>query len=107
MIVYIISFIVYLLVFIVGMVAIHKKPQMAEKIIHKVAILGFFLQIFINWLFWGDLSAFNPIATLASMERNALNLMFLHLISIFCYAGMFVLLLKANEFYNPNHDKSS
>lgn len=101
MIVYIISFIIYAIVFLVGMFFIHKKPQIAESCIHKVAIIGFVLQLLINWLFWGDVSAFNPIAPIASMERSALNFMFLCLISIFCYASMFILLLKANEYYNP------
>lgn len=104
MIVYIISFIVYAIVFTLGMFFIHKKPIIAEKAIHKIVITGFLLQLLINWGFWGDLSAFNPIAPIANMERSALNFMFLCLISIFCYAGIFVLLLKANEFYNPTDD---
>lgn len=99
--IYIISFILYTAVFLVGMFFIHKRPQTAESAIHKIAIVGFFLQLLINWLFWGNLSAFNPIAPVVSMERSALNFMFLCLISIFCYASIFVLLLKANEYYNP------
>lgn len=101
MIVYIISFIIYAIVFLVGMFFIHKKPNIAEKAIHKISITGFALQLLINWAFWGDLSAFNPIAPIASMERSALNFMFLCLISIFCYASLFVLLLKSNEYYHP------
>lgn len=100
MIVYIISFIVYASIFGLGMFFVHKKPNIAENAIHKIAFGGFIIQILINWAFWGNLSAFNPIAPIASMERSAINFLFLCLISIFCYAGIFVLLLKANEYFN-------
>lgn len=107
MIVYIISFILYLIIFALGMFFIQKRPAIAERAIHKLAFLGFVLQLLINWGFWGDLSAFNPIAIIASQERSAINLLFLSLISIFCYSALFVGLLKSNEYYNGSSDTLS
>ena len=100
MLVYLVSFVVYAIIFMIGMFFIYKNHENIESIIPKVVAAGFVFQILINWLFWGDTSAFEMIDMLAQMERNALNFMLLSLISIFCYSALFVFLIKTNEYFH-------
>lgn len=100
MLVYLVSFVVYAIIFMIGMFFIYKNHENIESIIPKVVAVGFVFQILINWLFWGDTSAFEMIDMLAQMERNALNFMLLSLISIFCYSALFVFLIKTNEYFH-------
>lgn len=100
MLVYLVSFVVYAIIFMIGMFFIYKNHENIESIIPKVVAVGFVFQILINWLFWGDTSAFEMIDVLAQMERNALNFMLLSLISIFCYSALFVFLIKTNEYFH-------
>lgn len=99
MLVYVISFIIYAIIFMLGMFFIYKRRDILEGFIQKIVAVGFLLQMLINWLFWGNASAFKFIPMIANMERNALNFMLLSLISIFCYSALFVFLIKANEYY--------
>lgn len=98
--IYLISLAIYLVVLGAGMYIVKTRPKQAEKFITKICAVGFILQLCVNYLFWGNIAAFNPLSTYVSIERSAVNLMFLGLVSIFCYAGLLVMLSKADEFYN-------
>lgn len=97
---YVISLVVYAIILLSGLYITKKTPTHCEKIITKLCLVGFGLQLMLNYLFWGSgASAFNPLASVVSAERSAVNLMFLALISIFCYAGLLTILFKAKDFY--------
>lgn len=100
MLVYLVSFVVYAIIFLIGMFFIYKNHENVEGVIQKLVVIGFLVQVLINWLFWGNSSAFELIDVLAQMERNSLNFMLLSLISIFCYSALFVFLIKANEYFH-------
>lgn len=99
--IYIFSLIIFVIVFGAGFYIIKKNPAKVEHLVGRICFLGLAMQLFVNYLFWGSrASAFNPLALVISPERSAVNLMFLALISIFCYAGLLVILYKAHDFYN-------
>ena len=101
--VYIISLVVYAVVFGAGMYIVKKHPRQIEKLITKLCFVGFVLQLMINYLFWGHQAVkLNPLATVISSERSSINLMFLALVSIFCYASLLVVLFKAKDFYEES-----
>lgn len=98
--IYIISVVVYVIVFLAGMYVVKKHPNRTEKIIFKLCLVGFVLQLMINYSFWGSLATeLNPLASSVGTERSSINLMFYALISIFCYASLLVVLSKAKDFY--------
>lgn len=98
--IYLLSLVVYVVVFMACMYIIKTQPDKVEKLITKICFVGFCSQLMINYLFWGNISAFGIISQVVSIERSAINLMFLCLTSIFCYASLLALLFKANDFYN-------
>ncbi|MDO5652110.1 MAG: hypothetical protein Q4G13_08280 [Moraxella sp.] len=98
--IYGISFVVYAGVFGAGLYIVKRLPTQAEKLITKLTFVGFMLQVAINYIFWGNPSAFFAGDPLASSERLAVNFMFLCLISIFCYASLLVILFKARDYYH-------
>lgn len=98
--IYLISFVIYVLVFVAGFYVVKKHPSRVEQWLGRLCFGGLLLQLSVNYLFWGEVANFNPLATLVGTEHSAVNLMYLALISIFCYASLLVLLFKANDFYN-------
>lgn len=99
--IYLFSFLIYAVVFGAGFYLVRKNPTKVERLVGRICFIGLILQLFVNYLFWGSMaSAFNPLAVMISPERSAVNLMFLALISIFCYASLLVVLFKENDFYN-------
>lgn len=100
--IYLISLVIYVIVFGAGLYLVKTQPQKVERSVGKICLVGLILQLFVNYLFWGQVATFNPLATVVSTERSAINLMFLALISIFCYASLLVALFKANDFYHEN-----
>lgn len=99
--IYLFSFLIYAMVFGVGFYLIRCNPATVERLVGWLCFIGLILQLFVNYLFWGSMAGtFNPLAVMISPERSAVSLMFLALISIFCYASLLVILFKANDFYN-------
>lgn len=98
--VYLISFVIYAIVFGVGFFLVKTNSSKVERLLGWICFVGLLLQVLVNYLFWGSAASFNPLATLISSERSAVNLMFLALVSIFCYAGLLVILYKAHDFYH-------
>lgn len=98
--IYLISLVVYVAVFAAGFYVVKKHPQRVERLLGRLCFLGLMMQLLVNYLFWGSAATFNPLATLVSADRSSVNLMYLALISIFCYASLLVVLFKANDFYN-------
>lgn len=97
--VYAISFVIYVIVFGACLHLIKSQPDRAESFVVRICLVGFCLQLFINYLFWGNPTAFGILSEIAHIERNMINLFFLSLTSIFCYGSLMVLLLKAKDFY--------
>lgn len=98
--IYIISIVIYAIIFGASMHIIINQPSHVEKLVAKLCLLGFLLQAMVNYVFWGELNTFSPFISDLGIERNAINLMMACLISLFCYASLLVLLFKANDFYN-------
>lgn len=98
--VYLISLVIYVVVFGACMRIIKTQPDRVEGFITKICFVGFCLQLMINYLFWGNANAFGILSQVVSIERSSMNLLFLCLTSIFCYGSLMVLLFKANDFYN-------
>lgn len=100
MMIYAISAVVYVIILLAGLYVAKTRPAKCERVIVKLCFMGFALQLMVNYLFWGSgVSNFNPLATIVGAERSAVNLMFLALVSIFCYASLLTILFKAKEFY--------
>lgn len=97
---YIISILISSIVFISGLIVIHKKPHLANQILGKLVFFGCVLQILTNWLFWGEGTSFNPFAVIISTDKSYIRFMILCLVSIFCYSSALALLYKAHDFYN-------
>ena len=98
--IYVISFVVYAIVFMAGFYVVKKQPKRADKTVARLCLVGFTLQLMINYVFWGNIIAFSPISAYVSVERSAVHLMFLALIAIFFYAALLVVLFKAHDFYH-------
>ncbi|MDO4897034.1 MAG: hypothetical protein Q3971_06695 [Moraxella sp.] len=98
--IYVISALVYVIVLLSGLYVAKTRPVKCERVIVKLCFVGFVLQLMVNYLFWGSgASNFNPLAMIVGAERSAINLMFLALVSIFCYASLLTILFKAKDFY--------
>ncbi len=98
--IYLISFVIYAIVFGVGFYLVKTNPNKVERLLGRICFIGLIFQVLVNYLFWGSAASFNPLATIISSERSAINLMFLALVSIFCYAGLLIVLYKAHDFYH-------
>lgn len=98
--IYLISVVIYAVILGAGLYLIKRHPAKCETVMTKLCLMGFLLQLMVNYLFWGgQMSALNPLAQLFGGERSAVNLMILAIISIFCYASLMVILFKAKDFY--------
>ena len=98
--IYLISLVVYAIILAAGMYIVRKHSHQVERLLGRICPVGFVLQLLVNYVFWGQAASFNPLSGFVSPERSAVNLMYLALISIFCYAALLALLFKANDFYN-------
>lgn len=98
--IYLISLVVYAIVLTAGMYIVRKHPYQVERLLGRICLVGFVLQLLVNYVFWGQAANLNPLSGFVSPEPSAVNLMYLALISIFCYAALLALLFKANDFYN-------
>ncbi|OPH39713.1 hypothetical protein [Moraxella equi] len=98
--IYLVSFIVYLIVFAIGVyfIAIHSKK--ATAITHGVCAVGFVIQLLINYLFWGNVSAFGFLSNIINNERTLTNLLILFVTSVVCYGLLFVVFAKLNDYYH-------
>ncbi|STZ09149.1 Uncharacterised protein [Moraxella caprae] len=96
--IYAVSVVWYALIFILGMAFIKKMPDRAERWVGILVFIGFCTQILINYVGLGHLGVFELLAHL-DHDRSAFNLMVLCLISIFCYSALFVMLIKAYDYY--------
>lgn len=97
--VYLLSLVVYVIVFFVCLHLIKTKPSQSDSLVVRICLVGFALQLMINYLFWGNSGAFWVLSNFVQIERSMINLLFLTLTSIFCYASLMVLLFKAKDFY--------
>lgn len=94
---YLVSAIILLVIFASGFLIVRIRPNLVDKAVTKIVALGFFFQVAVNWLFWGNLA--DLLMTL-SADKASVKFLFLCLISIFVYAGALALLYKAHDFYN-------
>lgn len=97
--IYAISFVVYAIVFCAGFYLVKKQPKNVERLVGKVAFIGFCLQIAINYML-KDSAVFYDFISSTHSHRSSINFLFLCLVSIFCYASLLVVLYKSNDFYN-------
>lgn len=100
MLIYIISFVVFVIALGLGYISVRKFPKRAERIIGRIVFISFACQILINWFFWSTGVVYNPWVDDAVAGHGSLQFLVLCLVSIFCYSALFTLLLKAHDFYN-------
>lgn len=100
--VYVLSLIIYLLILGAGVYIIKKNPKKVEKYAAKIALMGFAVQVFINWASLGNLP-FMPQISNAKEQYDSLDLMMLSLVSIFCYGAMLVIFYKAYDYYHSDN----
>lgn len=100
MLLYVISAAVFAVVFLAGFVLIRKNPTWIEKAVIQLSLVGFFIQIAINWLFLGKGMVYNPFVENTTLTQTSVHFLILCLISIFCYCSLMMILYKAHEFYN-------
>lgn len=107
--VYVLSLIVYLLILGAGIYIIKKNPKGVEKYTTKIALIGFLVQVFINWASLGNVPFMPQMAVLGKSQNGSLDFMLLSLVSIFCYASLLVIFYKAYDYYKDNNsdDKKS
>lgn len=100
--VYVLSLIVYLLILGAGIYIIKKNPKKMERYATKIALIGFAVQMFINWASLGNLPFMPQIAIFGKGQHGSLDFMLLSLVSIFCYAGLLVIFYKAYDYYKDD-----
>lgn len=100
MLIYILSFVLFVVALGLGYISVRKFPKRAERTIGRIVFVAFVCQILVNWLFWSKGVAYNPWAGDVSAGHGSLNFLVLCLVSIFCYSGLLTILLKAHDFYN-------
>lgn len=105
--VYVLSLVVYLLILAAGIYIIKKSPKRVERYAAKIALIGFFVQMFINWASLGNLPFMPQIDILAKGQHGSLDFMLLSLVSIFCYAALLVIFYKAYDYYQNEKGDSS
>lgn len=98
--IYLLSFVVYLIVFAIGIYFIVIQSQKTTNITHVVCLVGFVIQVLINYLFWGNVSAFGFLSSIINNERTLTNLLILCIISVFCYGLLDVVFVKLNDYYH-------
>lgn len=96
--VYVLSFIVYMIIFSIG-VAVAKKAQKIELVGAAISMVGFFIQVFINWASLGNIPSMPQIGNFNITQHGLLDLIILSMISVFCYAGLLVIIYKAHDYY--------
>lgn len=99
--VYLLSSIVYIIVLGLGIMIIQKIPKNYERYIIILAVLGFLIQLFINWSSLGNLPVMPQLTNFNRSNDVSFELMILMLISIFCYASLLVIFFKAHDYYYP------
>lgn len=97
--VYLVSFVVYMAILGFGIIIIQKSLIHYERHIIKLTLFGFAIQLFINWSSLGNLSAMPQLTLLNRANNSNIELMILTLISIFCYASLLVIFFKAHDYY--------
>ncbi|WP_066805162.1 hypothetical protein [Moraxella oblonga] len=98
--VYIVSLIIYVLIFVVGMYFIKSQTDSAKASIIKANLVGFCIQILINYAFWGNPDAFGILSQFVNIERDTTNFILLCLTSVFCYGSLLALLFMADNLYH-------
>lgn len=97
--VYVLSFIVYMIILGIG-VAVAKKAQKIELAGVTVSMVGFLIQVFINWASLGNIPSMPQISNFNITQHGLLDLIILSMISVFCYAGLLVIIYKAHDYYH-------
>ena len=100
MFVYLISLVLFALIALIGLLIVRRGGSSIERIVTRIAVAGFLVQILINWLFLGSGAVHNPLADGAVVEQTAISFLILCLLSIFCYSALLMIFYKAHEFYN-------
>lgn len=98
--IYAVSTLLFVLVFVCGYLIIRTRPTWAEKSSVMLSALGFVCQIGINWIFCGNGRIYNPYALSVTTEKSMILFLFLCLVSIFCYSALLMVFYKAYEFYH-------
>lgn len=99
--VYVLSFIVYMIILSIG-VAVAKKAQKIELAGAAVSMIGFLIQVFINWASLGNIPSMPQIANFNITNHGLLDLIILSMVSVFCYAALLVVIYKAHDYYKQD-----
>lgn len=97
--VYLVSLVVYILIFVVGMKFAKSFDNTKSRII-MICLVGFCLQIFINYVFWGNSDAFGVLSQFVKIERDMTNFILLCITSIVCYGSLLTVLFLINNLYD-------
>lgn len=97
--VYVVSFIIYVIILGIG-VAIAKKAQKIELYGVVVSMVGFAIQVFINWAALGNIPSMPQISNFSVTQHGLLDLIILSMVSVFCYAALLVIIYKAHDYYH-------
>lgn len=98
--VYVLSLVVYLFILGIGVYLIKQNPHKAEVYAISIALIGFFIQIFINWASLGNVPTMPQIGIFGEGQHSSLDFLLLSLVSIFCYAALLVVFYKTNDYYH-------
>ncbi|OPH39295.1 hypothetical protein [Moraxella lacunata] len=52
--IYLFSFLIYAVVFGAGFYLVRKNPTKVERLVGRICFIGLILQLFVNYLFWGQ-----------------------------------------------------
>lgn len=99
--VYVLSFIVYMIIFGIG-IAVAKKVERIELPGAIVSMIGFLIQVFINWASLGNIPSMPQIANFNVTNHGLLDLIILSMVSVFCYAALLVVIYKAHDYYKQD-----
>lgn len=102
MMVYLLSFVIYVAVLGLGILVIQKCKQNYERHMIKLTLFGFGTQLFINWASLGNVAQMPQLNLLNRANSGNIELMILTLISIFCYASLLVIFFKAYDYYHSD-----
>lgn len=97
--VYVLSFIIYVIILGIG-VAIAKKVKRIELQGALITLIGFVIQVFINWASLGNIPAMPQISNFNITQHALLDLIILSMVSVFCYGALLVIIYKAHDYFN-------
>lgn len=99
--VYLLSFIIYAIIFIIGAYLILKNSPNLEFRIAVLILIGFFIQVFIDWASLGNITSL-PQITVFGTAHGYLEFLILTLVSVFCYAALLVALYQVYRYHQKN-----